>query len=335
MADCYYAYDIHSGKATLFIPPIDPDEVMWSGLPVSREQALERYDVDEVKYTTDVNATLAHLGSSNPKSTVYAIATQISDHISFLNFGVKDLTSVKEAIEVSRVVKSDYEVALIAKANKIASAAHKAVIERSRTAETEQQLYAKFVEQCTAAGAPEMPYHPIMAAGVAAATLHYVDNNAPLKGKLNLLIDAGCEWNNYASDITRTFPLTGKFSKESRDIYDIVLRMQSECIKLVKGGMNWDDAHLHAHKVLIDGLLGIGLLKGDAKEILDARTSAAFFPHGLGHHLGMDTHDTGGNPDRNDKDKMFRYLRLRGIVPTGSVVTVEPGVSVSLSVGFR
>ncbi|KJZ68386.1 Putative Xaa-Pro aminopeptidase pepP [Hirsutella minnesotensis 3608] len=326
LADCCFAYDMESSKSILFIPPIDPDDVIWSGLPVSIDEALARYDVDEVKYTTDVNPTLAHLASQKPKSAVFAIANQVSDNVTFLEFDNKDFAAVKEAIETARVVKDEYEVATMRKANHISSLAHKAVLQRAKSAAYERELEAAFVERCVAHGAKEMAYHPILAGGRAAATLHYVDNNAPLKGKLNVLVDAGAEWENYAADITRTFPLSGKFTKESRDIYDIVFRMQQECIGLIKAGALWDDIHLHAHKVAIDGLLALGILKGDAKEILEARTSAAFFPHGLGHYLGLDTHDVGGNPNRQEKDAFFRYLRLRGRVPAGSVVTVEPGV---------
>jgi Xaa-Pro dipeptidase len=103
--------------------------------------------------------------------------------------------------------------------------------------------------------------------------------------------------------------------------------MQLDTMAEIKAGKHWDDIHLTAHKVAIDGLLKVGILKGDAKEILEARTSTAFFPHGLGHHLGMDTHDVGGQPKKDDKDVLFRYLRLRTTLPAGSVVTVEPGVS--------
>lgn len=95
----------------------------------------------------------------------------------------------------------------------------------------------------------------------------------------------------------------------------------------LKGGVLYDDLHVQAHKIAIDGLLALGILKGDKDEIFAARTSAAFFPHGLGHHLGLDCHDTGGNQNRQDPDKLYPNLRLRGIVPTGSVVTIEPGVS--------
>ncbi|KAG5918890.1 hypothetical protein E4U42_006712 [Claviceps africana] len=326
VADCCLAYDIQSEQSILFIPPIDPDDVIWSGLPLTVNDALQQYDVDEVKYTSDVNATLANLAKGNPQSTVFAIANQVADHVTLSPFADKDLQTVKAAIEVCRVVKDEFEVAMIQKANHIASQAHSAVVERAKTATTEQELYATFLERCVSQGAPEMPYHPIVAAGRAAATLHYVDNTAPLKGKLNLLLDAGCEWNNYASDITRTFPLTGKFSKESTDIYAIVYRMQKECTARIKADILWDDVHLHAHRVAVEGLLSLGILKGDVEEILEARTSAAFFPHGLGHHLGLDTHDTGGNPNPHDKDKLFRYLRIRGRIPAGAVVTVEPGI---------
>ena len=125
---------------------------------------------------------------------------------------------------------------------------------------------------------------------------------------------------------TRTFPITGVFSPESRAIYDIVLKMQMECIRVVKANAVWDDIHAFAHKIAINGLHNLGILRGDKKEIFDKRVSVAFFPHGLGHHLGMDTHDTGGNPRYDDKDAMFRYLRVRGSLPAGSVVTVEPGI---------
>ncbi|RDA90611.1 hypothetical protein CP533_2793 [Ophiocordyceps camponoti-saundersi (nom. inval.)] len=328
LADCRFAYDITADHSILFIPPVDPDDVLWSGLPVSINEALDRYDVDEVRYTTDVNATLASLaGRQKPaKGTAFAIAGHVSDAITFLGFDATDLVALKAAIDRARVVKDAFEVAMMRKANHISGLAHAAVARRAPHAELERELEATFLERCVALGAREMAYHPILAAGRAAATLHYVDNDARLAGKQNLLIDAGAEWDNYASDITRTFPLSGSFTKESRAIYDIVLKMQRECIGIIKAGALWDDIHLHAHKVAIDGLLSLGILKGEAQEILDARTSAAFFPHGLGHYLGMDTHDVGGNPNRQDKDVLFRYLRLRGRMPAGSVVTVEPGI---------
>ena len=170
-------------------------------MPLSIDDALKKYDVDEVKYMTDLNATLAHLGGEASKATIYAIAKQVSDHVTFLPFDIKNFDHLKPAIEKARVVKDEYEVALIRKANQISSIAHQAVVQRSKTAKTEQELEATFVEQSIAQGSKNQSYHPILAAGRAAATLHYMGNDATLQGKQNLLIDAGAEWENYASDI--------------------------------------------------------------------------------------------------------------------------------------
>jgi Xaa-Pro dipeptidase len=327
LADCHFTYDISTDVSTLFIPPIDADSVIWSGLPTSIEEAKALYDVDEVKYADAINPELVSLAGATPKpSTVYAIANQVSHHVTFVQFDKKNLTLLKEAIERCRVVKDEYEIALMRKANDISGDAHRAVLAHLGKAKTESELEAVFLAKCVAAGAKNQAYHSIVASGRAAATLHYVKNDQPMEGKLNLLLDGACEWNCYAADITRTFPLTGKFTKESRAIYDIVLEMQEKCLAAIKAGVLWEDVHTIAHKVAIDGLLKIGILKGDAKEILDNRTSVAFFPHGLGHYLGMDTHDTGGDANYEDKDTMFRYLRVRGTLPAGSVITVEPGV---------
>lgn len=168
---------------------------------MSAEDALARYDVDEVKYSNDVNSVLSSFASSNPGATVYAIENQISDHVSLSEFKTQDLKVLKKSIETARVVKDEYEIALIRKANYISGLAHKAAVERAKTATNEQDFEAAFLEKCVSHGAKEMAYHPILAAGTAAATLHYVDNNAPIAGKTNLLIDAGAEWENYASDI--------------------------------------------------------------------------------------------------------------------------------------
>ncbi|OCK76100.1 putative Xaa-Pro aminopeptidase pepP [Lepidopterella palustris CBS 459.81] len=325
LPDCYFTYDMQTEKSTLFIPPIDPDEVMWSGLPMTAEEALKIYDIDAVLPSTEVNAHLASTGT--PKTTIYAIPTQVSDHITFLSYTATDFSLLKPAIDTARVTKSPYEIALIRHANSISTSAHIAVMRAVATARNERELEALFLKTCIERGGREQAYHSIVASGTNAATLHYVRNDAPLDGTLNLLLDAGCEVSCYASDITRTFPRTGTFSKESLAIYNTVLTMQKECTAILKAGVLWDSVHELAHRLAIRGLLALGIFhNGTEDEILAARTSVAFFPHGLGHYLGMDTHDTGGNPNYEDKDPMFRYLRVRGTLPAGSVITVEPGV---------
>lgn len=274
--------------------------------------------------STEVNA---HLSSSdNSKSTIFAIPGQVSDHVTFLSFTNSNFDLLKSAIEECRVTKTPYEVALIRHANRVSTAAHTAVMRAVARATSERELEAIFLKTCIERGCRNQAYSSIVAGGTSAATLHYVRNDQPLSGKLNLLLDAGAELDCYASDITRTFPINGRFTQESREIYDIVLEMQQSCIDMLKAGVLWDDVHAHAHRVAIDGLLRLGILRGPKEEVFEARTSVAFFPHGLGHYLGMDTHDTGGHANYKDEDSMFRYLRVRGKVSAGAVITVEPGI---------
>ena len=324
LADSYLTYDIPSEKLTLFIPPIEPEEVIWSGLPMTVEEAKEKYDVDEVKTTKDVNSHLAST-STSAQSTIFAIPEQISDDITFLSYKQKSFDLLKLAIETCRITKSDYEVALLRKANAISTEGHIAVMKAGPQARNETELEAVFLKSCLERNAKNQSYHSIVAAGENGATLHYTPNDAPINNQTLLLLDAGCEWDNYCADITRTFPLKGAFTDESLAIYKIVLEMQRQTIAVLKSGILWDGVHELAHKVLIDGLLKLGILKGDASEILKKRTSVAFMPHGLGHYLGMDTHDTGGNANYKDTDSLFKYLRVRGNLPAKSVVTVEPG----------
>lgn len=292
---------------------------------MSPEEAKAKYDIDDCKTTKDVNSHLTS-SSESTQSTIYAIPEQVSDHITFLSYKDKELSQLKPAIEYCRVEKSDYEIALIRKANVISTAAHVAVMKAAAKAKTEYELEAIFLKSCIERNAKNQAYHGIVAAGENGATLHYVKNDAPISNQNLLLLDAGCEVDCYASDITRTFPIKGSFNEESLGIYKIVLDMQHQCINALKAGVLWDSIHELAHKIAIEGLLKLGILKGDADAIFKARTSVAFFPHGLGHYLGMDTHDTGGNANYADKDSMFKYLRVRGTLPERSVITVEPGI---------
>ena len=286
---------------------------------------IPRYDVDRVLTTDKLNHWLTQPPYSD--HPIHYIPNQISGTIDFPKTHSLKPRLLKQAIEECRVAKSPTEVAMIKHANDISSAAHQAVMEAAKHATNERELHALFIKLCMERGCDNQAYSSIVASGTAAATLHYVKNNAPLAGKLNILLDAGGEWDCYAADITRTFPINGKFTKESRDIYEIVLQMQKETMAMIKADADWDAIHTHAHRVAIDGLLRLGILRGgNATELLDSRASVAFFPHGLGHYLGMDTHDTGGHPRYDDPDAMFRYLRVRGPLKEGSVITVEPGV---------
>lgn len=350
-----YSLDATPPHSTLFIPPVVDADVVWSGLPTLPAEARARYDVDSV--SDGGEAAIAALLRAGP-GPIWTL------DLAHLPAGVlgpsppaqraADPALLRRAIDGARVTKTPHELALLRAASAITSRAHLAAMRAGRRATHEAQLEAAFHAACIAAGARTQAYDSIVASGADAATLHYVRNDkAIVRGSrggaaadtLNVLVDAGCEVRGYAADVTRTFPAGGRWSAESRAIYAVVLAMQTASMRMLRDGVRWEDVHARAHRVGIAGLLALGILRrggdggtggdGDAdtqtedevvERILDSRVSTAFFPHGLGHYLGLDTHDTGGHADYSDPDPLFRYLRVRGAVPAGAVITVEPGI---------
>ncbi|KAK6203875.1 hypothetical protein LQW54_008682 [Pestalotiopsis sp. IQ-011] len=330
---CHLIYGMASDTSTVFIPQDDVEQILWSGESLDSEQMLKQYEIDQVLPDTELGPSLARIGrqQQGTQAAVFAIAGRFRQE--FPDFGNKNLAILGEAIEECRIVKDDFEIGLIKKANDISCAAHRAVLEQVKNFKNEAEIDGLFIAECMRRGTKKLAYPSIVASGSNAASTQYESNNQDLfinnKAKDLVLVDAGCEWGCYASDITRTFPIRGKFSQAARSIYDIVLKMQLNCIAVLREGVEWEDVHTLAHTIAIDGLLSIGILKGDPFKILEARTSTAFMPHGLGHFLGMDTHDVGGNPNKDEIDLLFKYLRVRRSLPAGSVVTVEPGLHFS------
>lgn len=328
LPDCHLTYEVSISTLTLFIPPLDPDSVIWSGLPLLPSEALKKYDIDACLTTADLPSFLANF--PDPKPTLYLkTGTTLSEHTLNITSLPTDYKYLQPAIDECRVTKDPYEVALLRQANAVSTRAHTAVLQAIPDAKNEQDLEATFIASCISSGAKNQAYHGIFGSGENAATLHYQHNDQLLEGRKNILVDAGAEWDCYCSDVTRTMPLNpdGKFDTESRQIYEIVEKMQDAAFALLKAGVQWEQLHVRAHQIAVEGLLALGILRnGTPKELMEERLGVAFFPHGLGHYLGMDTHDTGGNPNYEDKDMIFRYLRIRGEIPEGGVVTVEPGV---------
>lgn len=309
--DCSVVYYTSEDKLVLYLPAVDEEGIMWSGLPLSIDDAKALYDVDDVKFITELCL----------RNETHAIEADTDFET------LKVDNRLKDAIDEARAVKDEYEIKLIKRANEISDKCHLAVMSALPIETNERHLHAEFAYHAIRQGSKNEAYDPICCSGTNAGTLHYVKNDEEMKNRLLVLLDAGAEHECYASDITRCFPISGKWSKESREIYDIVKEMQTETMIRIKPGVQWSELHLLAHKILIEGFLRLGIFKSGSSptKIFQSGISAAFFPHGLGHMIGMDTHDTAGHATSQDPDPKLRYLRIGRALEEGFVVTVEPG----------
>lgn len=312
---CHVIYDIQKDYLTLYLPPIDEDDVMWSGLPMSPEEALKKYNVDTVKYESEIEADI--------KDAAAVLSIESSKKFP----AVKASETLKEALDETRLIKDDFELDLMRRASAITDKSHLAVMSALPIEKNEGHIHAEFVYHSMRQGSKNTAYDPICCSGTNCGTLHYVKNDEDVNNKLLVLIDAGAEWKNYAADVTRTFPINGEWTKESRAIYDAVSDMHQHAMEQVKPGARWEDIHILTHKILVEHFLKLGIFKnGTVDEIMESRISTGFYPHGLGHTLGMDTHDTGGRANYEDPDVMLRYLRIRRSLQENMMVTVEPGI---------
>jgi Xaa-Pro aminopeptidase len=202
------------------------------------------------------------------------------------------------------------------RAARIAAAAHRRAMQATRSGRREYEIEAELLHEFRRNGAQFPAYSPIVAGGPNACVLHYVFNDAPLRDGELLLIDAGCELDGYASDITRTFPIGGRFSPPQRDAYDIVLAAQKAAMDKVRPGNAWNEPHEAAVRVLAQGMLDLKLLSGSLDEVLEKEAYKRFYMHRTGHWLGLDVHDAG---------EYKRAGQWRALEP-GMALTVEPGL---------
>ncbi|KAI5474676.1 Xaa-Pro dipeptidase [Pseudohyphozyma bogoriensis] len=337
--------DVAKVESKLWLPEVDPDEVMWCGLPATPESLASTLNHTSISAGwTPVQLASQLLSSSPVKTYIHHLpfTTPPKQMIARINGPTYTSQYLLPAIHAARRNKTAWEVEQMRKANEITSGAHKRLMEAVGKGEVkdEGEAEAEFVGYCRRKGAKHQAYTPIMAGGSSAGTLHYIANDqlfpSSKPGAL-LLVDAGAEFNNYAGDVTRCIPIGngGRFTEECADIYSLVLEMQEEAFKIIGPGTNWEDVQLLMHKVATRGLLKLGIFaKGGfggsedelVDKILESGLSNAFFPHGVGHLLGLDVHDVGGLPEGKSKHPLMRYLRLRVPLEEGFVVTVEPGI---------
>ena len=259
-----------------------------------------------------------------------------------------DKTSLMPALDASRMIKDHDELVAIKRAIRISSIGHRTIMHHITSLKTEAEVHALYLDVCIAHGSQIQSYPPIIASGTNASSLHYFDANDTLKGKSLLCMDAGAEWECYSSDITRTFPLTAKGwpSQETAEIYALVEEMQERCIAMLGPGVRYLDAFILADRIAIEGLMRMGIFrKTDVEEVLNSGATKAFFPHGLGHHMGLDVHDVSAKPilsmtqsenssTRGKSLDSMADMRFKlapctsdaALLEPGMVITVEPGI---------
>lgn len=318
----------------LFVQPKDLEKEIWTGYRAGVDGAKEIYGADEAYPITELNEKLLqylekaeriyyHLGRDR------AFNNQILTHWQNLiasypkrGTGPIAIEDTNHILHPMRLIKSEAELAMMRQAAAIAAEAHKHAMEFAKPGRYEYEVQAEIEHIFRLKGAKEPAYPSIVASGANACILHYVDNNRQMEDNDLLLIDAGCSYGYYNSDITRTFPINGKFTPEQKILYELVLEAQRQALNEVKPGNRYQQIHEMAVCVLVKGLMDLGLLVGDFEEIIKEEKYKPFYMHRTGHWLGLDVHDV-GNYKLGGGEEDWQILQ------PGHVLTVEPGLYIS------
>ena len=319
-------------KYTLFVRPRDPEREIWDGYRAGVEGAKRDYGADEAFPVSEFNEKLPGI-LDGPSSLYYAFGNGspeldqkiIRQLANMREMNRKPLEPPQKIIDPSsilhemRVFKTEAEIEIMQRAADIAAEAHVAAMKAVRPGMKEYEVEALIESIFRRHGAAGPSYNSIVGAGANATVLHYISNTATLRDGDLLLIDAGAEYQGYASDITRTFPISGRFTKAQRDIYDLVLETQVSCIDMVRPSVRLEDLKTHSIEMLTEGMVKLGLLKGDPAKLIEEKKFMQFYMHNLGHFLGIDVHDAG---------RYYFDGESRPAEP-GMVMTIEPGLYIS------
>lgn len=322
-ADFHLIIEPASNIYYLFSPKRDTQYAVWYGYIRSQESYKEKYQPDYIRYDTEIEDVLKQLKPDK----VYCLDEEQAAGIVKMGYQTNTET-LKDALTFCRVIKSDWELDQMRYIGKITSEAHTEVMRSIKPGMHEYELKAIFDAYHIKRGLMQEAYTGIYGGGKNSAILHYVENSSQINDGDLFLIDAGYEHIGYAHDVTRTYPANGKFTELQAEMYDAVLKAHNECIKAAKPGIQMEDLHMLAARIMMQGMMDMGLVKGNLDEIMDKNIFALFFPHGLGHFLGLDTHDVGGYPkgvEHIDRPGI-QYLRVRREMEPGMVITIEPGL---------
>ena len=318
------------GEYVLFCREFDEKKALWEGAHAGLEGATKHYEADDSFPIDDLDEILPGM-LENKGKVFYPMGKDSElDHklLDWINHirrqsrtGVAapgELVSLEHLLHEMRLFKSPEELKLMRRAAEVSARAHVRAMKACKPGMYEYQIEAELVHEFVQEGLRAVAYQSIVAGGKNACVLHYTANNDKLnKGDL-LLIDAGVECDHYAADITRTFPISGKFSEPQKLLYQLVLDAQDAALEQIRPGIAWNKAHDASVEVLTRGLVELGLLKGRVKKLIKDEKYKRFYMHRIGHWLGMDVHDVG---DYKVKDE-WRLLE------PGMMLTVEPGLYV-------
>ncbi|NTV10531.1 MAG: M24 family metallopeptidase [Zoogloea sp.] len=314
-------------KSLLFCREKDIDREIWDGYRYGPEAACEAFGFDEAHPISTLDARLPDLLADQPAifhsighdaAWDARIAAALNGVRALARAGRQapsDIRDVRALLDEMRLVKDDFELAVMRRAADISATAHRRAMRAARPGAWEYQVEAEILHTFRHAGSQAPAYGSIVASGPGACVLHYVENDRQMQDGELLLIDAGCELDGYASDITRTFPVNGRFSGPQKDVYELVLAAQAAAIAEIRPGAGWNAGHDAAVKVLSQGYLDLGLLGGSLDEVIESGAFRQFYMHRTGHWMGLDVHDAGEYKQRGD----WRPLAV------GNVLTVEPG----------
>ena len=315
-------------RSLLFCRERNEEREVWDGVRYGPERARERFGFDEAHPISTLDEAMAKLLADQPALHTPLGAdpdwdTRVMHWLNAVRAQARTgvaapgrVHDVRGLVDEMRLVKDAHELDVMRRAAVISAGAHRRAMAAARPGATEYQIEAELLHEFRRHGAQFPAYWPIVAGGANACVLHYVANDAPLADRDLLLIDAGCELDGYASDITRTFPVGRAFSPAQREVYELVLAAQAAAIAAVRAGAGWNEPHDAAVRVLAQGLLDLKLLQGGMDEVLEKETYKRFYMHRTGHWLGLDVHDAG---------EYKRAGAWRALVP-GMVLTVEPGL---------
>ncbi len=323
------SHDTHN-HSVLFNRVRDLTAEIWFGRRLGQQAAPEKLGVDRALAFSEINEQLYQL--LNGLDTVYHAQGEYAyaDEIVFaaldkLRKGSRQnlkapatLTDWRPAVHELRLFKSDEELDVMRKAGEISALAHTRAMQKCRPGMFEYQLEGEIHHEFTRHGARYPAYNTIVGGGENGCILHYTENESELRDGDLVLIDAGCEFKGYAGDITRTFPVNGKFTPAQREIYDIVLHSLDTALMLFRPGTSIQDVTGEVVRIMVSGLVELGILNGDVDQLIADNAHRPFFMHGLSHWLGLDVHDVG----------VYSPERSRVLEP-GMVLTVEPGLYIA------